>query len=214
MTRIFNHPTGKQILLWSLLLGALGGLITDLRIWVNYYFFDDSPDITAGFILSNTFNSLFAICVLETRGVVEKSRVLLLTGALTGVLIGVVTLPIGLVVNPPWPIYPIIRTGLIGLAAGLIWSIANPLSSRRLFACIAGSAGGILGIPILFLVSGLAVLPHTILHFFDISIQSNFLIDVMLYVGLAVNGAAHSFAIWYLILRFDMNAARNDGQLN
>ena len=214
MARFPHNSMARRLLLWSLLLGALGGLITDLRIFVNYYFFGDSPDITTGFILNNIFNSLFAMCILITRGVVGKSRVLVLTGALSGVLIGIVTLPIGLVVNPPWPTYPIIRTGLIGLAAGLIWGISNPLSSRRLYACIAGFIGGVLGIPIFYVVSGLAVLPHTILHFFDISFQSYVLVDVMLYVGLAVNGAAHSFAIWYLILRFDMSSSGNEGQLN
>ena len=75
-------------------------------------------------------------------------------------------------------------------------------------------AGGILGIPILLLVSVLTVFPATIFQFFYISSQSNILFNVMLYIGLALDGATHSFAIWYLIPRFDMNAARNDGQLN
>ena len=75
-------------------------------------------------------------------------------------------------------------------------------------------AGGILGIPILLLVSVLTVFPATIFQFFYISSQSNILLNIMPFVGVALNGATLSFAIWYLILRFDMNAARNDGQLN
>ena len=212
MTRIFNHPTGRQVLLWSLLLGASGGLIFDLRVFFYDYFFGDSSDTTLGFILDNLFKTLFAMCILITRGVIEKSRVLLLTGALAGILVGIITLPIGLLIKPPWPIYSIIRTGLIGLGAGLIWGIGNTLSSRRLYACIAGVTGGILGIPILFLVSVLTVLPATIFQFFDISSQSNIILNVMPYVGLALNGAALSFAIWYLILRFDMSASSNEGQ--
>ena len=56
----------------------------------------------------------------------------------------------------------------------------------------------------MFLVSVLTVLLATIFQFFDISSQSNVLLNVMPYVGVALNGAAHSFAIWYLILCFDM----------
>ncbi len=196
------------------MLGASGGLIADLRIFANDYLFGDAPDMTTGLILDNISNSLFAICILMTRGVVEKSRLLVLTGALAGVVIGIITLPIGLLLNPPWPIFPIVRTGLIGLSAGLIWGMSNPLSSRRLHAALAGFVGGILGIPIFYLVIQLSVILQTGIQLLGGSIRSDVYFYVVHLAGLVVIGAAQSFAIWLLILRFDMRPDVNDALVN
>jgi len=199
----------KKLLIWALVLGALGALITDLRIFVNYYFFGDSSDIFTGIVLENVFNSLFAACILATKGIVDKSLVLAAKGVLAGAVLGIITFFISVGINPPWPIYPIIRSIMLGLSAGLIWGIGRASIKQRIHACVGGIIGGAIGILIFYFVVWLTVLPLTLLQLFDISFKADLYLDVLHLVGLAVTGAAQSVTIWYLILRFDKHSTRN-----
>jgi len=200
----------KKFLIWALVLGALGALVADLRIFVNYYFFGDSSDINTGLILDNIFNSLFAACILATRGIVAKSLVFVAKGVLAGAVLGVITFLIWVGLNPPWPVYPLIRATLLGLSAGLIWGIGVPSVKQRLHACVGGIIGGVIGILIFYFVVSLTVLPLTLLRFFDINIDTHLYLDVSHFVGLVLTGAAQSVTIWYLIMRFDKHAISFD----
>jgi len=192
----------RTVLFWAFLLGAFGGLIKDLRIFANYHFFGDSTDIYVGLVLSNAFNSLFATSIFITRGVAEKSLRLVASGVLFGVILGIITLLIGVWLAPTWPIYPFISTTLMGLFAGLIWGIGKASGAQKLYACIAGLIGGALGILIFYLVVGLTVLPQTILQFFGSAIESDLFFKISHNVGTIAIGAAQSLSIWYFIMRF------------
>jgi hypothetical protein len=183
----------KRLLAYAILLGAIGGVVKNLRIPIGSYFAHE-------FALLVIFNSFFGICVCMTRGIAEKSFRTVKRGILFGIIAGILSAAIEAGLDMTGPAHSLISMTLLGIFAGSIGGIVENSRGHIFYGCAGGFFGGALSVLGVFAAMVLTVLMITILELFlTISPRSLFF-----YVFTpAASGALKSVIIWLFIALAD-----------